>query len=256
MREMKPGLSARASASIRPTAASMPARVSMSMPPPGPEDWVAHRCHHSRHAGVTKRFGARRRAAVMRAGFERDVHRRTACRYTRGFQCVDFGVRGAGPLVPAFADDSAILDDDASDTRVGAGGEQTARGELQRASHMGVIGDGKAALKSIYSNRSSTPCGCVRSRSCSISRKSSDPGSSCRPRRSGYRHLVELLQFVHHQLANLARGHSRARASAGVGEYARLPHRPVRSEPAACEARVGSLRAVWFLKSPRACHST
>ena len=34
MREMKPGLSARASASISPTSAWMPASVSMDMPPP------------------------------------------------------------------------------------------------------------------------------------------------------------------------------------------------------------------------------
>ena len=79
---------------------------------------------------------------MVRTGFKRDVGRGATCGIPRFRERMNFGVRRAGALMPAFTDDTAVLDDDAADARVGRSGEQTARRELQRVRHMDVIGCG------------------------------------------------------------------------------------------------------------------
>ena len=86
-------------------------------------------------AGGDEGVGAGRGAAVMGAGFEGDVGGSTTGGVARRAQGVDFGVRLARVLVPAFADDGVILDEDAADARVGGGGVEAAPREFQRAPH-------------------------------------------------------------------------------------------------------------------------
>ena len=77
--------------------------------------------------------------SVVRAGLERDVSRCPACCSTGRFKCVNFGVRGAGALMPAFTDYMAIFDDHAADARIGGSGEHPQRRKLQRTRHVGMV---------------------------------------------------------------------------------------------------------------------
>ncbi len=96
---------------------------------------IFQRRHHPRNAGGNHRIGAGRRFAVMRAGFERDVERRTA----RGLACpaqrLDLGMRPAAGLGPAAADNHAILDDHRADRRIGPGAAKPAPAERKRQRH-------------------------------------------------------------------------------------------------------------------------
>ena len=92
-----------------------------------------------------QRVGARRRAAEMRARLECDVGGCTTRPFARGAQREDFGVRLAGALVPAFADDLFAMSDHAADARIGLRRMQTEIGEAQRARHVGMINGGKRA---------------------------------------------------------------------------------------------------------------
>jgi hypothetical protein len=58
---------------------------------------------------------------------------------------VDLGVRTAGPLVPAFADNAAVADHDTADARIRVGGEQAPLCEPQGACHEAMIVSGKHA---------------------------------------------------------------------------------------------------------------
>ena len=62
---------------------------------------------------------AGRRAAVVRARFERDEHRRAARRRSIA-QRLDLRVRFAGAAMPSFGDDVAVAHDDAADHRIRA----------------------------------------------------------------------------------------------------------------------------------------
>ncbi len=84
-------------------------------------------------AGCEERVDARRRRAVVRAGLERDVHRRAACLLSRRLERDDLGMRLALALVPALADDLVPGDDDGPDDRVRMGRPATALGELECA---------------------------------------------------------------------------------------------------------------------------
>src|SRR5581483_11922162 len=64
---------------------------------------------------------------------------RIAAACARVAQREHFGMRLAGPCMPAFADDSAVLHDDAAHTRIGRGGVQAAPRELERARHVGAV---------------------------------------------------------------------------------------------------------------------
>ena len=79
---------------------------------------------------------------MVRAGFERDVDGGPARSIGGLGQRMDFGVRCTSTLMPAFADDLALLDDDAANAWIGCGGIQPPRRELQRVRHMDVIGCG------------------------------------------------------------------------------------------------------------------
>ncbi len=96
-------------------------------------------------AGLDERLGAGPRTTGVVAGFEGDVGGASAGGLADGVQGVDLGVRAAGPLVPALADDGARgVRDDAADDRVGAGGAEAAGGELDGAAHGLRVGIGIA----------------------------------------------------------------------------------------------------------------
>ena len=77
---------------------------------------------------------------MMAAGFERHVGSSALSRNAGRLQRMHFGVRLAGTLVPAFANDDAIAHDDAADTGIGSGGQQPTLGQLQRTRHEFVVG--------------------------------------------------------------------------------------------------------------------
>ena len=104
---------------------------------------IAHRRHHARHARFDQRVGARRRAAVVAAGFERDIDGGAACLRSGRAQRVGLGMRLAGADMPAFADDGAVPDDDTADAGIGRGGEQAPACQLQRMGHEFMIGGRK-----------------------------------------------------------------------------------------------------------------
>jgi hypothetical protein len=92
------------------------------------------------NAGGDDGVGARRRSAVMRAGFERNVKRRAAGGLAGAAQHLDFGMRPATTLRPAAADDDAVFDEHRADRGVGPGAAQPAPAEQQRKRHeAGVI---------------------------------------------------------------------------------------------------------------------
>ena len=101
---------------------------------------VFDRRHHPRNAGGDHRIGARRCAAVMRAGLQRDVQRRAAGGLTGTAQRFDLGMRTAAILGPAPADDHAILDQHRADRGVGRGAPLAAPAERQRQLHEAAIG--------------------------------------------------------------------------------------------------------------------
>ena len=88
---------------------------------------VLHGRHHAPDTGLDQRFGTGRRAPVMAAGFEGDVGGGTAGALAGLTQRMDFGMWLAGAYVPAFADQLAIGDDDATDPRVRMGRIQPLR---------------------------------------------------------------------------------------------------------------------------------
>lgn len=84
-------------------------------------------------------IGARRGAAIVRAGFQGHVGGGAARRIACFAQGVDLGVRLAGACVPAFADGATVAHQHATDARVRRGGRQSAGGKLQRARHRRMI---------------------------------------------------------------------------------------------------------------------
>ena len=104
---------------------------------------IAHRRHDPRHARLDKRLGAWRRATLMTTGLERQIHAGAVrLDFSHLIQRIDLGMRLAGTLMPAFADDFPVLHDHATDPRVGIGGIHPAASELQGARHEARIGDG------------------------------------------------------------------------------------------------------------------
>jgi hypothetical protein len=105
---------------------------------------VAHRHHHAGHAGLDERQHARRRAAMVGAGFQRHVHRGAARIVAAGAgvaQGHDLGMRVAGGLRVAAADDPPVRAvDDAAHARVGVGQADAVVGQRQRFVHGGQVG--------------------------------------------------------------------------------------------------------------------
>jgi hypothetical protein len=108
---------------------------------------VGHRHDDACHAGRDQRVGARRRAAVMAAGFQRHIDGCTTRRFAGRPQCVYLGVRFAGTYMPALADHPAVAHDDAADPRIGRGRPQSPRGEPERTRHEFVVGTFTAAQR-------------------------------------------------------------------------------------------------------------
>jgi hypothetical protein len=79
----------------------------------------------------------------MRAGFERDVHRRSKgrviCSCAGPAQGFDFGMRPSARLRPAAADNHAILDDHRADRGVWPGAAQAATPERESKRHETLI---------------------------------------------------------------------------------------------------------------------
>jgi hypothetical protein len=75
----------------------------------------------------------------MTARFQRHVSRRTFGLVTGSAQGMDLGVRLAGLLVPAFADDLTSADQDATNPRIGRRRPQASLGELQGTRHQPKI---------------------------------------------------------------------------------------------------------------------
>ena len=135
MRRIWPAWSCRAASAPIPTSTAMPAARSRLWPAGGLGIGVFERRHDARNARRNHGVRARRRLAVMRAGFQRDVERRAARRRAGPPQGLDLGMGPATKLDPAAADNDAVLDDDRADGRVGPGPAQSAPAKGQRQRH-------------------------------------------------------------------------------------------------------------------------
>ena len=114
MRRMWPAAIQRASSAHRPRSTVTPAWRSRATPlPDDARVGVLDGAHHAGDAGLQDRVGARRRAAVMRAGLERDVHGLAARPLAGQRQHLGLGVRPAARLGAAARDDLArrLVDD-------------------------------------------------------------------------------------------------------------------------------------------------
>jgi hypothetical protein len=134
-------LSSRASVGQQALLGKHPGSAQASQPLPG-DEWIGigHGGNDAAHTRRQQRVGARRRATLMTAGLKRHVDGRPARTFSGSAQSMHFGVLLAGAQMPAFADDLAIIDDDATDTRIGGRGLQTQLGQAQRPRHHFVIG--------------------------------------------------------------------------------------------------------------------
>jgi hypothetical protein len=101
---------------------------------------IGHRGDDPSDAGLDQGIHARRRAAMVVAGFERDVGGGAPCGVSGRPQGTDFGMGLAGLLVPAFADDAAVPDEHAADAGIWGCGEEPAGRQPQGLRHEGVIG--------------------------------------------------------------------------------------------------------------------
>ena len=100
---------------------------------------VGHRRNNAPDPGSQQGFGAWWGTAVMAARLQRHVGRCTArCRIGL-LQGIDFRMRLARPLVPAFTDDHAITDDDTANTRIRRSGIQASLGQTQGLRHVRLI---------------------------------------------------------------------------------------------------------------------
>src|SRR5690606_37553651 len=85
-------------------------------------------------------FGAGRRAAMMAAGFQRDVGGGAPGWFSGHAQGVDFGVGVTGSRMPAFTDDLALLGgNNATDAGIGAGRPAPQSCQLQGAAHVKLV---------------------------------------------------------------------------------------------------------------------
>ena len=99
---------------------------------------------HPADAGGDDGLGAGRGASVGAAGFECDVEGGTPWLATVAIgvaKGLDLGVGLAGALMPAFAKDPTVADENGADHRVGAGSTPRATGQREGPSHEPGIGD-------------------------------------------------------------------------------------------------------------------
>jgi len=104
---------------------------------------IEHRRDHSVDLIFFNKINTRRRAPLMAARFQVDVH----CRPRgTGSGLVDgdhLGVRTAGLFVPAFANDGFALREDAADARIRRRGKKALLRKRERPRHHGVVERGK-----------------------------------------------------------------------------------------------------------------
>ena len=174
---------------------------------------------------------------MMVAGFEGDEGRGTTSGLTRCTQREHLGVRPSGALVPALPDDPLALDDDATDPRVRLGAATTEGGEFERARHRPSIGGGThhgralvaaarrladdghrafrgrlaggislAAEQRQLTREGLTPP--ARTQLVDLVAERLDVLEAAVHRREAHiGDFVEVAQFLHHELAHLARSH-------------------------------------------------
>ncbi|MNZ66233.1 hypothetical protein D3C78_844510 [compost metagenome] len=104
---------------------------------------VLHRRDHAGHTGIHQRIGTGRRAAVVAARLKRHINGRATRLLTGRAQGVNLGVRLAGALVPAFADNLPTLHDHATYTWVGVRCVMPLARQLQGTGHEMGVEDGK-----------------------------------------------------------------------------------------------------------------
>ncbi len=100
---------------------------------------ILHGDDNPPHTSRQQRLGTRWRATMVAAGLERDVSGGRTCFLSGKVQGEHFGMLLPRTAMPAFADDPAILDDDAADTGVGSGGVESEFGKAQRPRHHFVV---------------------------------------------------------------------------------------------------------------------
>jgi hypothetical protein len=94
-------------------------------------------------AGGDQRLGARGRAAMMGAGFERDIGGGAARPRTGLGQRLRFGMGTAANGGDAAADDDAVADDQRADGGVGGGQTQIAARQADGGFHEAAVGPGR-----------------------------------------------------------------------------------------------------------------
>ena len=132
------------------------ARVVTALTDPDPRVGIGQGGHYPRNSGLDECFGAGRRAAVMGAGFERDVGGRVPRGGTSLGKRHDLGM-GTPPRLRPTAPDHAITGraahDDAADRRVGPGIAQATTGKHQRVVHVAQVGArGRAFDRPVHSS--------------------------------------------------------------------------------------------------------
>jgi hypothetical protein len=100
---------------------------------------VLHCRYHASHACGDQRVAARRRATMVATGLQGDVGGRAFGFIAGHTQRVHFGVRLAGPIVEALADDLAVFYNHTADVGIRMGSKASARGKLQRSRHVHFV---------------------------------------------------------------------------------------------------------------------
>ncbi|VTM86327.1 Uncharacterised protein [Raoultella ornithinolytica] len=100
---------------------------------------VLHGGHDAGNARGNQRVAARRRSAVMTAGFQRHIGSGAPGFFAGHAQRMNFRMRLAGTIVKTFADNLAVLDDHTADIRIGMGRKAPALRQLKRSRHVHFI---------------------------------------------------------------------------------------------------------------------
>ena len=162
MRRMWPAAIQRASSAHSPRSTATPASRSTARPRPAISGLGSSMAHTTRRdAGGDDGVGAGRRAAVMRAGLERDVHGLAARPRAGARQRVRLRVRPAALLRPAARDHLAgrLVGDDGADGRIGRGAAEHAPRHAQRQLHEAAVRVGGGGVGVTGHRRSVLPVG-------------------------------------------------------------------------------------------------
>ena len=141
-RATKPGLRARASASIRPASNRTPDAASFAPPcaASGFGSRIATTTRAMPAATIASAHGGVRPVWLQGSSVTYIVAPRTFPPRSRAAaECRHFRVRPARALVPAFADDAAVVNDDAAHARVGCRRVEPPGGKLERPRHVAPV---------------------------------------------------------------------------------------------------------------------